>query len=125
MARRFLTRLTAGVALERARSAKKDVYPELLESSRLRLLVAAIEVGGRMNSATMKLLSDLSFYRARSEPQALQSSIARIWRSRWTTMLSVVCQDVLAATFVDDGIDFLDAVGTGAPLGVDVWLDDP
>ena len=38
-------------------------------------------------------------------------------------MLPVVCQDSLAATLVDDGTSFLDAVSTGLPLGVDVWLD--
>ena len=56
-----------------------------------------------MNAETMQLLTDLSFYRARSEPAALQSCIARMWRSRWTTMLSLVCQDSLSATLIDDG----------------------
>ena len=46
----------AGVALGRARAAKEDVYPELLDGSRLRLLVAAVEVGGRMNRELKQLL---------------------------------------------------------------------
>ena len=113
-----------GVALARARRAKESTYPELLTSSRLRLLVAAIEVGGRISAEAAQLLVDLSTYRARSEPNVLRSSIARMWRSRWSIMFSVACQDVLAATLVDDGIDVLDAVGTGSPLSVDVWLDE-
>ncbi len=113
-----------GVTLARARRAKESTYPELLTSSRLRLLVAAIEVGGRISAEAAQLLVDLSTYRARSEPNVLRSSIARMWRSRWSIMFSVACQDVLAATLVDDGIDVLDAVGTGSPLSVDVWLDE-
>ena len=54
---------------------------------------------------TSKLLDDLSSYTARSEPEVLKGSIARMWRSRWSTMLSIVCQDALAATLVDDGVD--------------------
>ena len=114
-----------GVSLGRARHDKETTYPELLGSSRLRLLVAGVEVGGRISRESSKLLTDLSLFRASSEPQALRALAARSWRSRWTCMLSVVCQDSLAATLVDDGISFLDAVGTGSPLGVDVWLDEP
>ena len=101
-----------------------DTYPELLESSRLRLKVAAMEVGGRMGSDVAELLSDLAAYKAQSEPEVLRAGLAKMWRARWSTMLSVVCQDSLAATLVDDGVNFLDAVGTGAPPSVDVWVGD-
>ena len=39
-------------------------------------------------------------------------------------MLSVTCQDSLAATLVDDGVNFLDAVSTGSPSSIEVWLED-
>jgi hypothetical protein len=113
-----------GVSLARARRTKDTTYPELLSSSRLRLVVVAVEVGGRISTETAQLLTDLSSFKARSEPEVLKGSIATMWRSRWSTMLSVVCQDTFAATLVDDGVDFLDAVGTGSPLSVDVWLDE-
>ena len=101
-----------GVALARAHRSKETTYPELIESSRLRLLVVAVEVGGRISAETAKLLVDLAGFKALSETEALRGGIARMWRSRWTTrMLSVACQDASSATLVDDGVDFLDAVG--------------
>ena len=62
-----------GVSLGRARHDKETTYPELLGSSRLRLLVAGVEVGGRISRESSKLLSDLSIFRATSEPHALRA----------------------------------------------------
>ena len=113
-----------GVALGRGRHVKERTYPELLTSSRLRLITAGVETGGRLSKEALDLLAELASFRTRSEPQALRGSIARAWRSRWTVMLSVTCQDALVATLVDDGVSFLDAVCTGSPSSTDVWLDD-
>ena len=113
-----------GVALERGRKDKERTYPELLTSSRLRLLTAAVETGGRMSKDALRLLSELSTFKASSEPPALRASAARAWRARWLTMISTVCQDSLAATLVDDGVSLLDVAACSAPLSVDVWVDD-
>ncbi len=113
-----------GVALERGRKDKERTYPELLTSSRLRLLMAAVETGGRMSKDALRLLSELSTFKASSEPPALRASAARAWRARWLTMISTVCQDSLAATLVDDGVSLLDVAACSAPLSVDVWVDD-
>ena len=114
----------AGVALQRGRRDKEDTYPELLTSSRLRLLTVGVETGGRICKEALDLLSALSVLKASTEPQVLRATIARCWRARWLTMLSVVCQEALAATLVDDGVAFLDAVGTGSPVSADVWQDE-
>ena len=113
-----------GVALGRGRRCKEATYPELMSSSRLRLLTAGVETGGRLSQEALDLLEQLAAHRASSEPQALRGSIARAWRTRWTIMLSVTCQDSLAATLVDDGVNFLDAVSTGSPSSIEVWLED-
>ena len=113
-----------GLALGRGRRKKEQTYPELLDSSRLRLVTFGVETGGRISHEAAKLLCDLADFRARQEPQVLRASVARSFRARWATMFSVVCQDSLAATLVDDGVGFLDATCTGSPLGVDVWLDE-
>ncbi len=39
-------------------------------------------------------------------------------------MISVVSQDALAATLVDDGVALLDAAQVPCPSSVEVWLDD-
>ena len=84
-----------GVALGRGRRYKESVYPELVECSRLRLVTAAVETGGRISREALHLLSELASFRARSEPPALRGQVARAWRVRWTVMLSVACQDAL------------------------------
>ena len=114
----------AGVALERGRRAKETTYPELLQSSRLRLLTAGIETGGRLSIEGLDFLSKLAAHKTGSEPPALRASAARAWRSRWVTMISVVSQDALAATLVDDGVALLDAAQVPCPSSVEVWLDD-
>ncbi len=114
----------AGVALARGRRAKERTYPELLGSSRLRLLTAGVETGDRLSQEALQLLVTLSAHTASSEPQALRAAAARAWRARWVTMISTVCQDALAATLVDDGTLLLDAPGSPEPLSVDIWLDD-
>ena len=112
-----------GVALARGRKNKEDTYPELAESSYLRLLAAGVETGGRLSKDALRLLTGLASSKAESEPPPLQGSAARAWRARWLVMISVVCQDALAATLVDDGVSVLDAPVSTAPLSVDVWLD--
>ena len=113
-----------GIALHRARRAKAETYPELAASPQLRLLTVAIETGGRMNGEARALLKTLAAQRAESEPLAMRSAIARSFRRRWLTMASVVAQDSLAATLLDDGVGLLDVPVESSPLGVHMWLDD-
>ena len=112
-----------GVALARGRHDKEVTYPELLSSPLLRLLTAGVETGGRLSKEALDLLSILASHKAVSEPPALRAAAARAWRARWVTMVSVVCQDSLAATLIDDGVSLLDTALSPEPLSVDVWLD--
>ena len=99
---------TAGVALTRAERCKERTYPELVDSTVLRLVTVACEVGGRWNSATADLLRDLAYARSRDAPARLRHSAASGWQRRWWAMLAVTSQDALAATLVDDGVILLD-----------------
>ena len=67
-----------GVALARARRAKESTYPELLTSSRLRLLVAAIEVGGRISAEAARVF----------EMPPLRFQVAMRRRLRWPSPLT-------------------------------------
>ena len=107
-----------GVALARGRRAKETAYPELLASSRLRLLTAGVETGGRLSSEALQLLTDLSGVKVQSETPVLRGALARAWRARWVTMVSTVCQNALAATLVDDGVSLLELP---APLAHCRW----
>ena len=112
-----------GKSFGRAFKHKKDTYGELVDSSVLRLEVAAAEVGGRVCGEALELLEGLARAKARSEPKALRQQAARMWRVRWTTMLAVAVQDAVAATLVNDGARLLDAASSPAPPSSEVWVD--
>ena len=95
----------------------------MVDSPVLKLVVAAAEVGGRLNRESRDLLKTLAVFRAQSEPRVLQSQAARIWEQRWLILLGVAIQDAVAATLVDEGSSFLSGAAAPEPLGVDVWLD--
>ena len=58
-----------GAALENARKRKATTYPELLRSSRCRLVTAGMEVGGRWEEGAYELLLELAKAKA-EEPQS-------------------------------------------------------
>ena len=67
-----------GVALMAARKRKEQSYPEFLGvKCRARLVVLAVEVGGRFSRETSGFITELARVRARSE-RAEQA-----WRMRW------------------------------------------
>ena len=112
-----------GVAFKRALRAKHATYPELVASHQLRLVVAAVETGGRLNRESLALLEQAAAAKARQAPVPLQRSMARVWKTRWTAMLSVATQTALAATLVNDGAKLLDAADGAAPPCAEAWLD--
>ena len=95
----------------------------MVNNSVLRLVVAAIETGGRINRAAVSLLDKAADAKARSAPRPLQRAAARAWKRRWLTMVSVAAQDALAATLVDEGLGQLDWKDGPEPLAVEVWMD--
>ena len=66
-----------GLRLRAARRRKKVVYPELVGSSRAKLVVLAHEVGGRCAPEALRLLRRLANFRCSRAPALLQRS-ARI-----------------------------------------------
>ena len=117
------THLTGGHSFARARRHKETTYPELVDSPLVHLVVAGMEVGGRMSQEALQLIDVAAVHRAQSEPRALRRQAARAWRARWLTLLGVAGQDALAATLVQEGHKVLDAVVGTEPSGTDVWLD--
>ena len=59
-----------GASFARVVASKHTTYPELVESSVLKLVVAASETGGRLNSAGVQLLKVAAAHRAEKEPAA-------------------------------------------------------
>ena len=90
-----------GIALARARRRKERTYPELVgEGSRCRLVVVAIETGGRFSTEAINFLQQLAHSKARSEPNLLQKSASISWLRRWINILACASQRALAGTLL-------------------------
>ena len=90
-----------GLAMIRARKRKEDRYPELVgPSSRAKLVVFAIEVGGRWSPESWKCLSALARGRTRDVPEILRASATAAWRRRWASLLAVAVQRAVACSLM-------------------------
>ena len=114
---------TPGSAFKRAIKKKHDTYPEMVDSDILRLMVIALETGGRMNRTALEFLDQAAAAKARSAPGPLRASMARVWRSRWVTMASIAAQDALAATLIQNGEQQLDGADGSESLAGEAWID--
>ena len=73
-----------GVAIEVAERRKISTYPELVgPHSRAKLVVLALEVGGRWSEQTCAFLSQLADTRARQETPLMRRRAEQAWRLRW------------------------------------------
>ena len=93
-----------GVALEEARKDKERRYPELLLGNRCKLVVTAMEVGGRWSEEAYHFLDTLAEARARDAPKALKGSVHQACKRRWIALVSVAGMRSLANSFLlEDG----------------------
>ena len=73
-----------GVALEAACRRRARTYPELVgPHCRARLVVLAVEVGGRWSDETRSFLSQLARAKARGETPLMRKRAEQAWRLRW------------------------------------------
>ena len=91
-----------GVRLEAARRRKEVKYPELLNTRRCRLVVTAMEVGGRWSEESWAFLALLAEARAATAPKALERSTQYYLLRRWSQMLSVAAQSAFAASLLGE-----------------------
>ena len=82
-----------GAALKDARKSKANTYPELLHSSRCRLLTAGMEVGGRWDEEAYNFLVELAKAKAAEAPKVLRGSAVYSWLRRWVAILSKAGMD--------------------------------
>ena len=72
-----------GVALASARRKKARTYPELVAAgARARLVVLALEVGGRWSQEASTFVKLLAKAKVRSEPAVVQRRMEQAWRLR-------------------------------------------
>ena len=103
-----------GAALALARRRKKRTYPELLRSERCRLVVLAVEVGGRWSDEAASFVHALAPAKAREVPVRLRSSLVAALVARWSALLSHAAMLAFAAP---SGRGLSHADGALPPLG--------
>ena len=90
-----------GAVLQDARGDKETTYPELVASRRCRLVVLAIETGGRWSEEAASVVWQLALAKARESPTLMRRAVALGWNRRWTRMLSTACAVAFAAGLCD------------------------
>ena len=83
---------TDGVALLQARK-RKETYPELMgPRARARLVVVALEVGGKWSAEAKSFVGQLAKARAGAELRVTQRRMEQAWKLRWCSILaSILC----------------------------------
>ena len=89
-----------GAVCTRAREDKETKYSELLRGDRCRLVVVALETGGRWSEEALQFVESLAAVRARDAPPAMFHSAKLAWRRRWLRLLSVSCARSFASSLV-------------------------
>ncbi len=112
-----------GAQLTQARGRKERKYRELLASRRCRLVVLAVEVGGRWSEEATKFVQQLAKAKARTVPTILRPSVRAAYFHRWTGMLAVAAQRALAATLLELPVDDAEGVDGDPPVLEEVLLD--
>ena len=98
------------------RRRKEAKYHELLSSRRCRLVVLALEVGGRWSGEATSFIRRLAKAKARGQPALLRRSAQLAYQSRWTGLLSVAAQKAFARTLLELPVDEAGADGAAPAL---------
>ena len=79
---------------------KQAKYAELLRSRRCRLVVLALEVGGRWSEEALEFIRLLARAKVRSAPRLLRRSAQMAWTSRWMGLLAVAAHRAFASSLL-------------------------
>ena len=104
------------------RDKRERKYRELLAAGRCRLMVFAVEVGGRLDTGALRFLRKLAHGKARADPEWLRASTAHAHLYRWSAMLCVAAQKAYAATLVRLPLEG-EIVNGEVPAGSEVLAD--
>ena len=110
-----------GAAAARARADKERKYPELATGARCRLVVLAVETGGRFSDEVGDFLRQLAQAKSISAPWYFRASTAAAFERRWSRMLAVcVATSCMEALLLDKD----ELANVSATVGREPWLQD-
>ena len=88
--------------LEVARTRKEQKYPELLDNRRCKLVVVAMEIGGRWSEEAWSFLQLLAGTKARTALTQLKRSTEYCSLRRWSGMIAVAAQTAYAGSLLGE-----------------------
>ena len=91
-------------------------YPELLRGGRCKLVVVALEVGGRWSTEAASLIRQLAQTRSRAAPAALQTATAQAYIARWSALLTHAAQTAFAKSLLFEDLRLHTAGDGESPL---------
>ena len=89
-----------------------NAYPELLRGGRCKLVVVALEVGGRWSTEAASFIRQLAQTRCRAAPAALQTATAQAYIARWSALLTHAAQTAFAKSLLFEDL-WLHTAGDG------------
>ena len=102
----------------RKQLTKERTYPELVGSGRCRLVVLAMEVGGRWSAEAAQFLRLLAQTKAQSTPQHLRQATVTALISRWSAILTHAGMQAFASSLLSIPTDgATNGEGALPPLG--------
>ncbi len=110
-----------GAAADAARADKEATYPDLASGHRCRLVVVAVETGGRFSTETCDFIRNLAWARARAAPSYLRASTVKAFESRLSKILALAVANAFSASLLlhKDALACESIVDGKAP-----WLPD-
>ena len=95
------TRTDPGRAAQHAELRKRRRYPELTAARRCRLVVVAVEVGGRWGPDARQLIRALARERSTEAPPWVRAAACAGWTARWAAVVAVAVQRALATSLLE------------------------
>ena len=113
----------AGAALVLARKAKERTYHELRQSAQCKLVVLALELGGRWSTEAATFVKLLARLRARAVPASSRGPSISAFASRWSALLSFAAARAFAASLLSLPLGGAANVDGESPLLSDILAD--
>ena len=112
-----------GIVLAEAARDKRNRYPELATGGRCRLIVVALETGGRFGQEAMAMIRQMASARAQSAPRLLRQAAALAMERRWSRLIACSAARVVAQSLVQEKPAFRVSAAAG-PNRREPWLGD-
>ena len=112
-----------GLAISQAEERKRRTYPEYGHQARSRLVVLALEVGGRWSMATQTFLRDLARGRALASPLHSRAALVHALQRRWGQMLTIAANTALSSSLLELPATAVPGGGALPPPLADVLAD--